>query len=202
MNKKDEENVYRVTNRIISILERQTPETNKAVLATLRNSAGKPLTKADEVWPILFENLPSFFLSVTGVPTYEENAIYTALQLYAIGRQGSSQNLTSDASFKRSMGKSLGMGRNTDNEKALDRRFNAMITAITFEEFTYHLRQMVKLVKSKSNITINFARLASDLYWYQKGNKDKICFQWATEYYYRENTKAVENAKEEETDES
>lgn len=83
------------------------------------------------------------------------------------------------------MGKSLGTGRSEDQKKALDRRFNAMITAADFDEFTYHLRQMVKLVKSKTEIFINYPELANDLYWYQCGKKDKICFDWATSYYGR-----------------
>lgn len=191
--------MYDTMNRIIWRLDKTEREggKNAAILAALRNSTGKDLSEAEDVWPLLFENLPESFLSRSGVPTAEENAIFAALQLYAIAKQGTSQNVISDSTFRGSIGKSLSAGRNADSEAALDRRFNAMITADTFDEFIYHLRQMMKILKAKTICTVNFAKLAEDLYRYQRGQKKQVCFRWATEYYYREWTDSDNNEQEE-----
>ena len=101
--------------------------------------------------------------------------------------QGSSSVVKSDSSYKGSIGRSLGIGRDNDDSEALDRRFNALITASTFSELTYHLRQLIKVVKSKEDMTINFARLADDLFYFQLGIGKKICFRWAQEYYSKTN---------------
>lgn len=188
MNKPD---VYQITGNMIRILEaeKQKNHKNTALLAALRNSVGKPLAKAREVWPFLFEYLPESFLSRTAKPTREENAIYTTLQIYAICEQGTSHSTKCDEQYRGSMGKSLAAGRSPDSEKnkALDRRFNAMITASTYDEFVYHLRQMVRIVRSKEIMTINFSRLAEDLCHYQRNGQNGVCFRWATDYYARIN---------------
>lgn len=181
----ERESVRKVTNQIIGKIEQGEKYgiQKAAVLARLRNSVGKPLPEAEDVWPILFENLPQQFLSQSGYETYEEKAIYTTLQLYAVCMQGSAGSVISDPAYKGSIGMSLRNGRDPDDSKALDRRFGALITADTFEEMSYHLRQMLKVVKSHTGMTINFPRLASDLLYFQLGNQRKICFRWAQDYY-------------------
>ena len=205
MEETNKPDVYHTMGCMISILEtaKQKNHKNTALLAALRNSVGKPLPKAREVWPFLFEHLPERFLSRTAKPTCEENSIFTALQIYAICEQGTSHCTQCDEKYCGSMGKSLAAGRSSDVEKnkGLDRRFNAMITASTYEEFVYHLRQMVRIVRSKETMTINFSKLAEDLYWYQKNGQDEVCFHWATDYYARINEDIVENNREEKTHE-
>ncbi len=175
--------VEQVTNCIIQKIESMYKSHKAAVLASLRNSIGKSLTDAEDVWPLFFENLPQEYLSQDGVETQEEKAIFTTLQLYALCMQGTSDSVKSDSKYKGTVGKSLGSGRNINNSVALDRRFNTLITAGTFSEFAYHLRQMIKIVKSKERMVINFPRLAEDLFWFQRGNQKKICLRWAQEYY-------------------
>lgn len=182
MTNDNSKNIPQVMSRIIFKLENAArPDT--ALLASLRNSAGKNLEAATDVWPFLLENMPEEFLSENGIPRYEEKAIFVSLQLYALCKQGTAANVIVDENYKKSIGASIGNGRTNDQEEALDRRFNAMITASTFDELVYHLRQLVKLVKSKAMMKINFSLLADDLYWYQMGRKKQIMFKWATDYY-------------------
>lgn len=180
-----DQTVRSVTNRIIQRFEQQRRKgrPNTAALAALRNSAGRPISEAEDVWPILFENMPVSFLSRNGIPTFQENAIFSALQLYAMSRQGSSENVTADGSYKGNMGRSLAAGRHSGDSQAIDRRFNTMVSAEDYDGFTYHLRQLFKLVKAKCQTTVNFGGLADDLYHYQLGNKEKVCFKWAQGYY-------------------
>ena len=156
-------------------------------LAVLRNSTGKPLEEASEVWALVFPLLPAEYLG-SGALTREEKALITALQLYAIGQQGVSK--TRDDGSSGSFGKSLRRIRTKDSGSALDKRFNAMLTATTFDEFSYHLRQIFKSGKSNSSFTVNFPALASDLFWYQSGKSGQVCLRWASDYYRAENTGA------------
>lgn len=168
-----------------------------AILANFRNTIGKDLVEATNVWPFFFEQMPTEYLSINGKETFEERAVYSTLQLYALCMQGSSSKVLEDDGFKGSIGKSIRFGRTTENGEALDRRFNVLISSQTYEELIYHLRQLLKIAKSKNQITVNFPQLAEDLFWFQKGDHRRICFRWAQDYY----TGVVNNTKEETTNE-
>ncbi len=176
--------VWGATDGIIQRIEGLKGSQRSAELAKLRNSTGKPLGEAEDVWPVFFRYLPPEFLSENGRETYEENAIYITLQLYALCMQGASSGVISDDDYG-SIGKTIAAGRDKDDPGALDRRFNALITATDFNELTYHLRHLISIVKRKGSIAINFPRLAQDLFSIQMGNKKKMCLKWASDYYSR-----------------
>lgn len=183
-NYEDKNNVYAVTNRILySISSQKETSGGKAILAKLRNSIGKNPSEMLDVWKIVFQNVPDNFLSDYGLPTREERAILTSLQLYALHQQGKSENVCSFEDIYYDVGKSLNTLKNIDNAEAIDRRFNAMITSATFEELVEHLKHLIKLLKAKTNSQVNYAKLASDLFWFQIGSKEKVKFSWAQSYY-------------------
>lgn len=197
MDEKKTPSVFAVTAGMVQKLENQQKEGNgaAALLAALRNSVGKPFSEAEDIWPFFFENLPAAFLSTNGSVTAQEKAIYGAMQIYALCRQGASHTVIVDNDLRLSMGGSLKSGRDVEDPKALDRRFNALLTASSFEEFTYHLRQLTKLVKAKATLTVNIAGLANDLFWYQRGRKQNIIMNWAKDYY-RYNSSDNQNTQE------
>ena len=128
--------------------------------------------------------MPEEFLG-KGKLTYEERALLVATQLYAVGQQGSGKVQNDEG---HSVGGSLQEIRlaclkNEQSTASIDRRINAMLTASTFDEFVYHLRQNIKIGKARSSFTMNFPALASDLYWYQNGRDKEICLKWARDYY-------------------
>ena len=171
--------VYASMKNILIHLNSPTEQKNlSGNLAVIRNSIGKSYEDAAAVWPILFPLIPEDLLG-NGRLNNAEKALLAALQLYAIGQQGSNKVLNDGSS---SMGSSLRFIR--DNQSAsLDRRFNTMITAVSFDEFTYHLRQLFKLGKSKDAFSVNFPALAEDLFWYQNGRSRRISLKWARDYY-------------------
>ena len=180
--------VYQVTQKIIYILKAQEDMANgKAALAALRHSIGKSLGDAPAVWPLLLENMPEEFLSVNGRETKEERAIYAALQLYAMQKQGRRGKEKTDT--VKNIGEALQKFRIGNGQAALDRRFVATLSAISFDIFLYQLRQLMQLAKAKGALPLDFAALANDLYWYQMGFQKKICLRWA-EAYYRTEKKA------------
>lgn len=183
----DSKSVYRVMANILSELVYllDTPY-GKAVLANLRKSIGKPITQTVDIWAFVFEKMPENFLSKNGEPTREEKAIITTLQLYALHKQGLNENVNDMTAEKRyeNIGTALKNLRHEDDKKAIDRRFNTMITSCEFSEITYYLRQMIKILKSRSNCKINYAKLAEDLSNLQDKYKfEKVRFNWAQSYY-------------------
>ena len=186
MSQQTKQTVWTVTNRIIFKLSNQKEETyDKATLAKIRKTLGKPLSEATEMWPILFKNLPEEFLSSYQQPSYEELAIYTALQLYALHQQGVSTSVMLDDSKPyENIGSALGKLRKEDDTTSIDRRFNTMITSSTFEELTYHLRHLISLLKVESPvIQVNYSGLANDLYWFLNNSQENVRLNWAIAYY-------------------
>ncbi len=199
----DRATVYSVANRIVYKLD-QTLETSsgKAALANLRNSIGKPLSESISIWSLMFENLPEEFLSQGASLSKKEIAILTALQLYALYRQGKKAPVSQGAkepetkeARPNNMGYSLNALRAGDQTTAMDRRFNALVTAATYDELIHHLRQMTNLLKAKSSgeAEINFGKLAQDLYGFLIGRDESIRLNWARAYYRSYSKGEIEN---------
>ena len=197
-----ENEVYKITSTILSKLSSSYISENlsgKANLAKLRKSVGKSITESNEVWQILFENLPEEFLGNTKTPSNYEKAILCSLQLYALHQQGKTDSVLSQTQENKykNIGYSLKQMRTSDNQDALDRRFNAMLVANTYEELSNHLRYMMKLLKSKAPETkVDYAKLAQDLYWFLVGYKKETRLNWAREYYKMNKTEKGEQENE------
>lgn len=181
--------VYIVSSTILyQIASNLDTSSNKAILANLRNSISKPYSQSIDVFSVLYEYIPESFISSNKNLSFEEKAILTSLQIFAIHQQGNSQSVLIDTdkddSKHKNMGFSLKALRIDDNVKSTDRRFNTMITADTFEEFTFHLRQLVNLLKSRTEQKVNYAKLAQDLYFFQiPTTRENVKLSWAKQYY-------------------
>ena len=180
-----EERKLPISNIMFEILDflnsPQEKNNRAAYLAKIRNSIGKNFEEATDVWSIIFPFIPPKFLG-NGPLSCEEKSISITLQLYAIGQQGLNKVLVSNDKNK-NFGSSLQQIKEQDSV-ALDRRFNTMLTATTFDEFAYHLRQIFRLAKSKESFSVNFIKLSEDLFWYQNGKERNICLSWAKDYYH------------------
>lgn len=192
----NKETVFTVVGRIIVQFESvRENSSGKAALANLRNSIGRPLSETIDVWPIVFEQIPESFLGRSGRLTNEERAILTTLQIYALHQQGRSNSVNKKNEREQwdNIGMSLKSLRTENDTVAIDRRFNTMITATTFEELTYHLRQMVRLLKAKNpEITVNYAQLGNDLYWHLRNKEERVRLSWAKAFYSRQKTSEKE----------
>lgn len=189
---KRESNIYGVCLNIINYLDKTKDEpTTKAKLANLRNSINKDLSYNIESLAFVFSMLPEDCLGTYKQLNYFEDTILTVLQLYSIYNQGKDESVVyrNDEFPYKSFGKSLSSLRqipkdkNSNDSNAIDQRFNAMVTSADFEELKHHLRQMIKLLKSKSKETIDFASLAKDLYDFRFGDKGPVRIKWARDYY-------------------
>ena len=190
-----------IIRKIIAEIEPiKTLGSGKAILAGIRDSIGKELTNAPQVWPMLFANLPEEYLGNKARVTAEENAIYLSLQIYALMQQGASKLEREEEKATRNIGESLRILRGDESKvKAMDERFNTMVTAGSFEELAHYLRQMVKILKVNiDSPSVDYPKLAKDLFWMQKGKQDNILMDWARAYYqtFHQSTVEKENTNE------
>ena len=168
----------------------------KTQLAILRKSVGNK--KIADVLPIIIQYIPDEYIGQKAELSDGEQAILNTMQLYAIVNQGNIENLkvVEPRNPWENMGTSLSVLRNSNgssDKAALDKRFNIMITSETYDEFLYHLRQMIRIIKSKKQIYIDFPKLGEDLFAFLKGKEDDVRISWSRQYYLVRDT--VENRK-------
>lgn len=180
-------NVYREAARILRILDntRDTPNT-KAIFASIRNSINKDSTANMDAMAFVFQNIPEEFLGFNKNLNDYEKAILTSVQMYALRQQAKTESVLKidydEGERRQNFGIALSTLRGEDS-KAIDRRFNAMITSSNFDELSHHLRQMIKLLKAKSNAKVDYASLADDLYWFLKNQREGLKIKWSRSYY-------------------
>ena len=158
----------------------------KTQLAILRKSVGNK--KIADVLPIIIQYIPDEYIGQKAELSDGEQAILNTMQLYAIVNQGNIENLkvVEPRNPWENMGTSLSVLRNSNgssDKAALDKRFNIMITSETYDEFLYHLRQMIRIIKSKKQIYIDFPKLGEDLFAFLKGKEDDVRISWSRQYY-------------------
>ena len=158
----------------------------KTQLAILRKSVGNK--KIADVLPIIIQYIPDEYIGQKAELSDGEQAILNTMQLYAIVNQGNIENLkvVEPSNPWENMGTSLSLLRNSNgssDKAALDKRFHIMITSETYDEFLYHLRQMIRIIKSKKQIYIDFPKLGEDLFAFLKGKEDDVRISWSRQYY-------------------
>lgn len=179
--------VYKCTFRILKKID-STKDTKKtrAVLANIRNSIEKDISNNVEALAFLFSNLPEEYIGYKKTLNNYEKAILTAIQMYALHQQANLDSVLKidykEGEWRKNIGDALNALR-IENSEAIDRRFNAMITSRNFTELKNHLRQMIKLLKSKSDTKVDYASLADDLYNFLNNGKDGIKIKWSRSYY-------------------
>lgn len=191
-------NVYKETARILRELDntRENPGT-KAIFANIRNSINKDSSVNMDALAYVFQNIPEEFLGYNKNLNDYEKSILTAVQMYALHQQAKVESVLKldykEGERRQNLGDSLNSVRkNNDEDKAIDRRFNAMITSSNFEELSHHLRQIIKLLKAKSEAKVDYASLADDLYWFLKNQREGLKIKWSRSYY-KSNKKEGEN---------
>lgn len=182
---------------LIKLDSTRDASSTKALLANMRNSADKDISNNVDALDYVFSNLSYGEDDRGGELSYMEQAIFTAIQMYAIHQQSNvesvlkfgnnDENESRKKKYKANIGDALATLR-SDESESIDKRFNAMITATNFNKLSYHLRQMIKILKSKSDAKVDYAKLAEDLYWFMIGRKEEVRLSWARSYYkYRKN---------------
>lgn len=186
------------TDGIIRQLYRKGGDTiRKDILAGLR--AGKNVTsqRARIFWPVMMENLSSDYLASDG-PTFEENAVYSAVRLYAIHQQGNDEMVYAsgkeegNAFFEALKKVRISKQQNNIDTKSLDRRIQLLLATTNFGSLVNSLVQIEKIVKASGFNKVDYSRLAQDLLYFQYSyeNANKVLLKWGREYFsYSKNIK-------------
>lgn len=160
------------------------------MLAKLRRGIGKQPGELPELFEILYEDMPEDLYGDGDRPSYAIWAIYTALTLFALHQQGKDRSMNvGGKSESEKSGNSLGAAvgylvrQDREREPAIKRRFDAVITANEFTEFSHHARGLIQLLKA-GDISLDYPRFAVDLYWYQFDEfRNNIRLRWGEDYY-------------------
>ena len=219
-----ENKIYKATSICIDRLF-NSGNIDKAALANLRNSKSLNDSYAIIVWPIIFEAINKAYkhaskeeinqvLSQNGAPTITETAIYTALCCYAIFQQGTDQkvygSIREENESERgqnlfsALRKISGLTSKMDDaiKTSLDRRVDMTLAMTNSTSIINSVVHLLRILKSKSNnvqVKIDFAQLASDLFFMQlnRANARKISLKWGQDYYYWHDNDKKENKSKE-----
>lgn len=177
-------NVYNVTAKILRKID-QTKDisSTRALLANIRNSINKSSSNSLDALAFVFNNMPEEYIGFGKELNDYEQAILTAIQMYALHQQSNEKSvLKIEYNEGENLGDALSTLRGPDN-KSIDRRFNAMILSSNFLQLQNHLRQFIKLLKAKSDAKVDYAGVAYDLFWFLKNQKDRVKIKWSRSYY-------------------
>lgn len=190
--------VYKETTRILRILDSTRNDSRtRALLANIRNSINKDNSKNIDALAFIFQNLSKEVIGSSKELNDYEKAILTAVQMYALHQQSNAESILKldyeDGEMRQNLGDALSSLR-TEESKSIDVRFNTLVTARNFTQLQNHLRQMIKILKTKSDAKVDYASLAEDLYWFLRNQKDDIKIKWARSYYkFRQEDSKGEN---------
>lgn len=159
-----------------------------ASMAKLRRGVGKSLADAPEVWGLVIPYLSDELTDRSrdgSKETEAEAAVFTALTLYALHQQGSSQDVNRRGeSFGSAVGR-LRKKEGDEEDKAMIRRFNAVITSSEMTELAHHARGLIQLMKaSDKNIGLDYPQFARDLYNFQfPDGRKNVILRWGQDFY-------------------
>ena len=162
-----------------------------ALLAQLRQSVTRPPGSVPAIWDLtigwLWEPADDGTMRAvhSDAPTHEERAAHAALTLYAVHQQSRGQRMhVPGHGFGRAVrGLTARDSAGQENEKPARRRFNAVMTASTFDEAVYHLRGLVTQLRA-ANVPLDYGMLADDLRIFQfPGGGDAVRRRWGRQYY-------------------
>lgn len=180
-------NVYNVTAKILRKIN-QTKDTSstRALFANIRNSINKSSSNNLDALAFVFNNMPEEYIGFGKELSDYEQAILTAIQMYALHQQSNEKSVLkieyNEGEKRQNLGDALSTLRGSDN-KSIDRRFNAMILSSNYLQLQNHLRQFIKLLKAKSDAKVDYAGVADDLFWFLKNQKDGVKIKWSRSYY-------------------
>ena len=180
-------NVYNVTAKILRKIN-QTKDTSstRALFANIRNSINKSSSNNLDALAFVFNNMPEEYIGFGKELSDYEQAILTAIQMYALHQQSNEKSVLkieyNEGEKRQNLGDALSTLRGSDN-KSIDRRFNAMILSSNYLQLQNHLRQFIKLLKAKSDAKVDYASVADDLFWFLKNQKDGVKIKRSRSYY-------------------
>lgn len=188
-----ESKIAQITENIIGVLY-DDGKGKAAELAALRNTKVITDRYARKVIPLLASYSYGDLVLENGEVNPKILAIYNALKLYAIYQQGQTNNdgnlrlvYASEEASGQNLLALLGQLRKDEEVRnGLDRQVSRLLAAPNLDFMMNVLIRLTKILKSKNKIdSIDYGRLAADLYIFQKGidAASRVRFRWGALYY-------------------
>lgn len=151
----------------------ETSPQKRAILASLRSSQDILDSHLTQAYPVIFRYLTDSQLSTSGKPTYTENAVFTALKLYAIN-QSDFDDKNAKPFFN-----ALSIYRNA----SLDTRFANLQSLTEYTSINNALANLMHQFKGTKGI--DFPQLGQDVYALQFNYDSlrQVMLKWAQDYY-------------------
>ena len=151
----------------------ETSPQKRAILASLRLSQDILDPHLTQAYPVIFRYLTSNQLSTSGKPTYAENAVFTALKLYAINQ----------SDFDDKNAKPFFKGLNIYRNASLDTRFVNLQNLTEYTSINNTLANLMHQFKGTKGI--DFPQLGQDVYALQFSYDSlrQVMLKWAQDYY-------------------
>lgn len=148
-------------------------------LAELRKAVDEEPGINPRVWFITMETVPEQWAGKSDKPSYSELAAFTALTLYGVHQRGNTAPMhVARVPFAKATGELV-----RQRTASMKRRFDAVLTATTFDAQRYHLRSLVGLL-STDGIGFDYGRLANDLVHLQHAeSRPGIQREWGRQFY-------------------
>jgi CRISPR system Cascade subunit CasB len=177
--------------------------TAKANLAKLRRGLGGKIEHSPETWKFIYTGFDRNFEQFNRFEQRRiEDAVFTALCLFAMHAQGGKKAYEKTISFAKAAGmmksESKTKGKE-EKEEGMNRRFAAMVSTGNLQRITYHAKDITKLLKTE-NRGFNYAEFAADLYSLQSENQNVrsgILRKWGKDYWGREKKAEKNDVKQE-----
>lgn len=131
-------------------------------------------------------DLPASLQGRGDVASRGERAAIATLALFARHQQSHRDRSMQQATTSLAQGLQR-LATESRAEKALTRRFNALLSAQSFDSLTWHLRALLaQLRTAPSPIPIDYGGLARDLYLIQDPRRaDGVRLRWSRDFYVR-----------------
>lgn len=170
-----------VATRIVRLQKRYLDGMSSGVadLAALRRAGNQPPGADPRTWELTLAEVSPSARDDGATPA--ETAAHAAMTLYALHQQSRSQPM-----HRRGVG--LGravreLGRATNAEVAVRRRFEALGTAATFAELMHHARGLVRQLRS-AGVALDYGLLTQDLLaWQDPAKASAVRLRWGRDYH-------------------
>lgn len=183
--KESKAEIQKKTAYLIRLLEVDSSESRKTI-AALRTSKAS-FTEAPEVWGFFYRDTDNEENSTLDDRGYE--AVYGALKLYALHRRKNNRPHAYRDSGGVGIGEFLGNFKNTKSGANIDAKMTAVFVSMDYERILRLITPIFRRAANESAQKIDYAGLASDLYFLQTTATRKVISSWAKTYYLKSSTK-------------
>jgi CRISPR system Cascade subunit CasB len=172
--------VYKFVDKKIALIEKSSDQHQRAILAKLRRGLGKPPDDTPEIWDMTLINLQDQHSEQD--QSIAELVTHIALTFYALHRQGKESGVSSPGvSFGLALARLI--DKDNTNMGAIKRRFDIAMTSKNAQEFVYHARGLVQLLRA-SDLTFDYPDFARDLYRIFRYESRDALLKWGRDFHH------------------